>query len=42
MGIAVSDDFARGTKVWKDMLDIKVGDVGGGSRLMAGNEDGGL
>ena len=39
-GISVCDDLARSTVVWKDMLDVKVGNNGGGSRFVAGNEDG--
>ena len=39
-GIAVCDDFAGGAVMWKNMLDVKVGDGGGGGRFMAGDEDG--
>ena len=39
-GIPVHDDLAGSTVVWKDMLDIKIGNSGGGSRFVAGNEDG--
>ena len=38
-GIPVSNDFAWGTIVWEDMLDVKVGDGGGGGSFVAGNED---
>ena len=39
-GIAVRDDLAGSTVVWKNMLDVKVGNSGGGSHFVAGNEDG--
>ena len=39
-GIPVRDDFAGSTVVWEDMLDVKIGNSGGGSRFVAGNEDG--
>ena len=39
-GIAVRDDFARSTVVWKNMLDIEIGNSGGGSRFVARNENG--
>ena len=39
-GIAVHDDLAGSTVVWKNMLDVKISDSGGGSRFVAGNEDG--
>ena len=39
-GIAVRDDLAGSTVVWKNVLDVKIGDSGGGSRFVAGDEDG--
>ena len=39
-GIPVRDDLAGSTVVWKHMLDVKVGNSGGGSRFVAGNENG--
>ena len=39
-GISVRDDFAGSTVVWENMLDVKVGNSGGGSRFVAGDEDG--
>ena len=39
-GISVRDDFAGGTVVWKDMLDVEIGNSGGGSRFVAGDENG--
>ena len=41
-GISVRDDLAGGTVVWKDVLDIKIGDSGGGSRFVARDEDRGF
>ena len=41
-GIAVSNDFAGGTVVWEDMLNIEVSNGRGGGSFMAGNEDGGF
>ena len=41
-GIAVRDDLAGSAIVWKDMLDVKVGDGGGSGRFVAGNENGGF
>ena len=38
-GIPVRDDLAGGTVVWEDMLDIKIGDSGGGSCFVARDED---
>ena len=38
-GVPVRDDLAGGTVVWKDMLDIKIGDSGGGSCFVARDED---
>ena len=40
--IAVGDNLAWSTVVWKNMLDVKVGDGGGGGRFMAGDENGSL
>ena len=40
MGVSVGDDFARSAVVWKDMLDVEVGDGGGGGRFMAGDKKG--
>ena len=39
-GISVCDDLAGGAVMWKDMLDVKVGDGGGGGRFMAGDKNG--
>ena len=39
-GIPVRDDLVGSTVVWKDMLDVKIGNSGGGSCLVTGNEDG--
>jgi hypothetical protein len=39
-GIAVCDDLAWSTVMWKNMLDVKVGDGGSGGRFMAGDENG--
>ena len=39
-GISVCDDLVGSAVVRKDMLDVKIGNSGGGSRFMAGNEDG--
>ena len=39
-GISVRDDLAGSTVVWEDMLDVKIGNGGGGSCFVAGNEDG--
>ena len=41
-GISISDEFAGGTIVWENMLDIEVSDIGCSGHLMAGNEDGGF
>ena len=41
-GISVRDDLAGSAIVWKDMLDVKIGNSGGGSRFVAGNENGGF
>ena len=41
-GISIRNDLAGSTVVWKDMLGVKIGDSGGGSRFVAGNEDGGF
>ena len=38
-GISVGNDFAGGTIVWKNMLDIEIGDGRGGGRFMAGNKN---
>jgi hypothetical protein len=39
-GISVRDDLAGSAVVWENMLDVKIGNSGGGSRFVAGNEDG--
>ena len=39
-GITVRNDFAGSTVVGKNMLDIEISNSGGGSRFMAGNENG--
>ena len=39
-GISVRDDLAGSPVVWKDMLDVKIGNSGGSSRFVARNEDG--
>ena len=41
-GIPVCDNLARGAVMWKDVLNIKVGDGGGGGRFMARDENGSL
>ena len=41
-GISVCDDFARGAIMWKDVLNIEVGDGGGGGRFMARDKNGSL
>ena len=38
-GILVSDDLAGGTIVRKNMLDVEIGNGGGGGRFMAGNKN---
>ena len=38
-GIPVSDDLVGGTIVWKNMLDIEIGDGGGGGHFVAGNKN---
>ena len=39
-GISVCDDFAGSAVMWKNMLNVKVSDGGGGGRFMAGDENG--
>ena len=39
-GISVCDDFVGSAVVWKDMLDVKVSNGGGGGHFMAGDENG--
>ena len=39
VGISVSDDLAGGTIVWKNMLDIEIGDGGGSGHFVAGNKN---
>ena len=39
-GISVSDNLAGGAIVWENMLDIKIGNGGGGGCFVAGNENG--
>ena len=39
-GISVRDDLAGSTVVREDVLDVKIGNSGGGGRFVAGNEDG--
>ena len=41
-GISVRDDFTGGAVVWKDMLDVEIGDSGGGGRFVAGDKNGRL
>ena len=41
-GIPVCDDLARGAIMWKDVLNIEVGDGGGGGRFMARDKNGSL
>ena len=41
-GVLVSNHFPRGTIVWKNVLDIEVGDGGCGGRFVTGDEDGGF
>ena len=38
-GISVSDNFAGSAIVWENMLDVELGNGGGGGRFVAGNED---
>ena len=39
MGIMVRNDFMRCAIVWKDRLDIEVGNTGSGDGLVAGDKD---
>ena len=39
-GISVGDDLVGSAVVWKDILDVEVGDGGGGGRFMAGDKKG--
>jgi hypothetical protein len=39
-GISVCDDFAGSAVMWKNMLDVKIGDGGGSGHFMAGDENG--
>ena len=39
-GISVCDDFVGSAVMWKNMLDVKIGDGGGGGCFMAGDENG--
>ena len=39
-GISVCDDLARGAVMWEDVLNIEVGDGGGGGRFMARDKNG--
>ena len=41
-GISVGNDFTGSAVVWKNMLDIEVGNIGCSSHFMAGNEDDGF
>ena len=41
-GISVCDDLAGSAVMWKNMLDVKVSDGGGGGCFMAGDENGGF
>ena len=41
-GIAVRDDLAGSAVVWEDVLDIEVGDGGGGGRFVTGDENSSL
>ena len=41
-GIPVRDNFTGGTVVWKDVLDIKIGNSGGGSGFVARDKDRGF
>jgi hypothetical protein len=41
-GIAISNDFAGGAIVWKDMLYVEVSDVGGSGGFATGDENGGF
>ena len=38
-GISVCNNLAGGTVMWEDVLDIEVGDSGGGGRFVAGDEN---
>ena len=39
VGISVSDNFAGSAVVWENMLDVELGNGGGGGRFVAGNEN---
>jgi hypothetical protein len=39
-GISVCDNFAGSAVMWKNILDVKFGNGGGGGRFMAGDENG--
>ena len=41
-GIPVRDDLTGSAVVWKDMLDVEIGNGGGGSRFVAWNKNGSL
>ena len=41
-GVSVCDDFARRAVMWKYVLDVEVGDGGGGGCFMAGDKNGSL
>ena len=41
-GISVSNNLAGGAIVWENMLDVKIGNGGGGGCFVAGNENGSL
>ena len=38
-GISVSNDLVGGAVVWKNMLNVKIGDGGGSGRFVAGNKN---
>ena len=39
-GISICDDLARGAVMWKDVLNVKVGDSRGGGRFVARDKNG--
>ena len=41
-GISIGDNFAGSAIVWENMLDIEIGNGGGGGRFVAGNENSGF
>ena len=39
-GVPVCNDLVGSAVMWKNMLDVKIGDGGGGGRFVTGNENG--